>query len=327
MLFSLRCVTFPPIWQQSAQDVGCTTLWFFLLWVVAALSNIFPSNKVGVGVPGVCSTKERFFFLALPPHYFFGGLSAFCCHYHTCGTGVCSCPSAGAGDKTCGFWHLGMLRLAVAAGGAFLRAAVAALSSVWASVVLQALSIKMAQSGIQSHAKAILSGRGSSAFFLDYSKCRVLLAFPCFCLQMSGEVAGERQTSSGEMGMRNLHWKMLFVSFFLAQNMMFVFWIPFLQRLSLEREGTSLLLPLVCLPLLQERTVSGSKASPHLSLPGTCLCLMPPLLYFQKSRLSWAPELPIAMENGSRLLKAVSQLGCPKPLMGTGEETGKNWGW
>lgn len=73
LLFCLRCVTFPPIWQRSAQDVGCTAVWFFLLWVVAAPSNIFPLNKVGVGVPGVCSTKGRIFFLALPPHFFLGG--------------------------------------------------------------------------------------------------------------------------------------------------------------------------------------------------------------------------------------------------------------
>lgn len=57
--------------------------------------------------------KGEFFFLALPPHYFFEGPSAFCCHYHTCGIGICSCPSADAGDKTRGFWHLP--RLAVAA--------------------------------------------------------------------------------------------------------------------------------------------------------------------------------------------------------------------
>lgn len=90
-----------------------------------------------------------------------------------------------------------------------------------ASVVLQALSIEVVQSGIQSHAKAILSGCGRLAFFLDYSKCRVLLAFPCFCLQMSGEadfICGEMG-----MGMGNLHWQMLFVWFFLAQNMKLVF--------------------------------------------------------------------------------------------------------
>lgn len=86
LLFCLRCVTFPPIWQQSAQDVGCTAPWFFLLWVVAAPSNIFPLNKVGVGVPGVCSTKGRIFSL-LFLHVFAGWPSAFCYHYHNCGTG------------------------------------------------------------------------------------------------------------------------------------------------------------------------------------------------------------------------------------------------
>lgn len=40
-------------------------------------------------------------------------------------------------------------------------------------MVLQALSIEVVQSGIQSHAKAILSGCGRLAFFLDYSKCSV----------------------------------------------------------------------------------------------------------------------------------------------------------
>lgn len=62
LLFRLQCVTFPLMWQQSAQDVGCTASCFFLLWVVAAPSNIF-LNKVGVGTSGVCSAKGRIFFL------------------------------------------------------------------------------------------------------------------------------------------------------------------------------------------------------------------------------------------------------------------------
>lgn len=48
--------------------------------------------------------------------------------------------------------------------------------------------------------KSNLGGCGRLAFFLDYSKCRVLLAFPCFCLQTREEAAGERQTSPAENG-------------------------------------------------------------------------------------------------------------------------------
>lgn len=142
-LFRLQCVTFPPISQQSAQDVGYTASCFFLLWVVAAPSNIF-LNKVGVGVPGVCSAKGRIFFL-LFLHIFLWGASAFCSHYHACETGVCFCAFASAGDKTRGFWHLGMPCLSVAAGRAFPLAVVAALScakpqwSKWRSLESRAM--------------------------------------------------------------------------------------------------------------------------------------------------------------------------------------------
>lgn len=44
--------------------------------------------------------------------------------------------------------------------------------------------------------KSNLGGCGRLAFFLDYSKCRTLLAFPCLCLQTREEVAGERQAAT-----------------------------------------------------------------------------------------------------------------------------------
>ena len=115
-----------------------------------------------------------------------------------------------------------------------------------------------------------------------------------------------------EMG--KLHWQMLLVCFFSPERevclLNALFPVPFPRTLSL---------PLVLLPLLLERTIPVSKASPRLTLSGTRLCLMPPLPYSHRSLLSWVPELPMAVETGWQAAQ-----GCA--LTGLSKTSARSWG-
>ena len=123
---------------------------------------------------------------------------------------------------------------------------------------------------------------------------------------------GSGRLQPREMGMGNLHWQMLLVCFFSPEHevclLNSLFPVPFFRMLSLL---------LVLLPLLLERTVPGSKAAPHLTLPGTCLCLMPPLPYSHRLWLSWVPELPMAMETGWQAAQGRALTGLSKTSAGS----------
>lgn len=177
----------------------CTALCFLLLWAVTAPSNIFRLNKVGVGVLGVCCTKGRRLLFALPPSYFFVSKCllqplphlqnrSMLLPLHRCRRQKLVwllAPRDAAFGRCC--W----MSVSAHPGGCT--------ELCQASVVLNAGSKHRSSIAWNRElCKSNLGGCGRLAFFLDYSKSRVLLAFPCFCLQTREEAAGERQTAPAE---------------------------------------------------------------------------------------------------------------------------------
>lgn len=81
--------------------------------------------------------------------------------------------------------------------------------------------------------KSNLGGCGRLPFFLDYSKCGALLAFPCFCLQTREEAAGEQQAApvgnaNGKLALSNASYLLFKLRTRCLSR------IPFSQYLSLE---------------------------------------------------------------------------------------------